>query len=124
MIKNNSSFLILYTDNLEATETFYKQLGIAITEKDKRKLVFTLGSLELHFNTNEPVPEYSHLFHQQERGAGIIFGIEVANVEEQYNKLKTMDLKILSPIINAPWGTKEFMVNDPNGYHIVFWQEI
>jgi predicted enzyme related to lactoylglutathione lyase len=124
MIQSNSSFLILYTNNLEKTEEFYTKLGVEITEKDNRKLVFSLGSLNLHFNIDEPVKEYSALLNQKERGAGIIFGIEVEDIEKQYRKLQQMNVEIFSPIITAPWETREFMVNDPNGYHIVFWQEI
>jgi uncharacterized glyoxalase superfamily protein PhnB len=123
MIKKGFSYLVLYTKSLNATEEFYKKLGVTITEKNERKLVFTIGDLELHFNTDEPVKEYELIFNENPRGAGTVFCLEVDNVDEYYSKLKSMKAEMLSEVIKAPWGTREFMVNDPNGYHIVFWQE-
>jgi predicted enzyme related to lactoylglutathione lyase len=124
MIKKGNSFLVLYTNDLDKTENFYKELDVEISERNERKLVFKIGDLELHFNTDEPIKEYASNFSQSPRGAGIIFGIEIDNVDQYYSKLKSTNANILSSIIKAPWETREFLVNDPNGYHIVFWQEI
>lgn len=124
MIKKGFSYLVLYTKDLNKTEEFYKKLGVEISEKNERKLVFTIGDLELHFNTDEPVKEYELIFNENPRGAGTAFCLEVDNVDEYYSKLKSMNAEMISTVIKAPWGTREFLVNDPNGYHIVFWQEI
>lgn len=124
MIKKGNSFLILYANDLDKTQEFYKKLGVEIKEHDSRKLVFTIGDLELHFNTDEPIKEYSFVMNEMSKSRGLIFGLEVDNIYEYFTKLESMNAEIISPIIQAPWETKEFMVNDPNGYHIVFWQEI
>lgn len=124
MIKKGYSFLILYTKDLDTTEKFYTDLGIKITERDERKLVFTIGDFELHFNNDEPIKEYSFILEEATKGGGVIFSLEVDTVDYYYTKLQTMDANLISPINSTPWNTREFMVNDPNGYHIVFWEEI
>lgn len=123
MIKNHSSFLVLYTDDLQKTAGFYQKFGITIKEQDERKCVFRFGDFDIHFNKSEDIPEYTYV-NQGIRGGGAILYVEVENLEECYTVVKCIGGVIKSEIATRPWDTREFLFQDPNGYNIVFYEEI
>jgi uncharacterized glyoxalase superfamily protein PhnB len=54
------------------------------------------------------------------KGAGQYMHISVENVDDYYKKLVTKGLKPLSEPQDYPWGSREFVIQDPDGYKIVF----
>lgn len=123
MIKQLASFLVLYTNDLQKTINFYEKFGIEIAEQDERKCVFHLGKTEIHFNTREDIPEYQYVT-QGKQGAGTLLYVAVENVEEAYTIVKCIGGTIKAEIEERPWHTKEFLFQDPNGYNIVFYEEL
>ncbi|CAN5183310.1 hypothetical protein BH09PAT2_BH09PAT2_08430 [soil metagenome] len=123
MIKQNSSFVVLYTNDLEKTANFYKKFGITIKDQDHRKCVFELGDFDIHFNNSEDIPEYKYIF-EQARGGGSVIYVEVENLENYYIIAKSIDGALKSEIAVRPWDTKEFLFQDPNGYNIVFYEDV
>ncbi len=123
MIRQHSSFIVLYTDDLQKTAEFYLKFGVTIKEQDERKCVFHLGDFDLHFNKNEDIPEYAYVA-ENKHGTGIILYVEIDDLENAYTIAKCIGGKIKSEIAVRPWGTREFLFQDPNGYNIVFFEEI
>ena len=123
MIKQLSSFLVLYTNDLQKTINFYEKFGIEIKDQDEGKCVFQLGKLEIHVNTSEDIPEYKYVT-QGKHGTGVLFYIEVDNLDEAYTIVKCIGGIIKAEIEKRPWGTKEFLFQDPNGYNIIFYEEL
>lgn len=123
MIKQENSFIVLYTDNLQKTANFYTSLGLSIKELDERKCVFQFGTLDVHFNNIEDIPEYAYIYDQRKQ-SGVLFYIEVENTNTAFEKVKNAGGTIKSQIANRPWDTKEFLFQDPNGYSIVFYEEL
>ncbi len=122
MLKRNSSFLVLYTDDLQKTADFYRKFGVHIKEQDERKCVFGFGDFDIHFNCQEDVPEYKYIY-DNFRGGGVILYVEAENIEKIYTIAKCIGGILKSEINEQPWGTKEFLFQDPNGYNIVFYEE-
>ena len=62
------------------------------------------------------------LFCQQPELAKRIEGhqhfISCDNVEEMYQQHLDANLDIISPLGNKPWGVSEYVLRDPNGYHL------
>lgn len=122
MIQTGSSFIVLYTDDLQKTASFYEKFGITIKEQDAHRCVFRLGDLEMHFNTSEDIKEYKYIYHT--KGCANIFYIEVDDLDYYFTIVKCIGGAIKSEITERPWGTKEFLFQDPNGYNIVFYEEM
>jgi catechol 2,3-dioxygenase-like lactoylglutathione lyase family enzyme len=64
------------------------------------------------------------MFHQQPAIAARVEGHEhyywCEAVDEAYEKHRAAGAQIVSPIENRPWGQREYVVRDPDGYHLRF----
>lgn len=57
-------------------------------------------------------------------GAGQYIHINVENVDEFYEDLLVKGLQSLSKPQDFPWGHREFVLRDPDGYKLVFFTEL
>jgi catechol 2,3-dioxygenase-like lactoylglutathione lyase family enzyme len=103
---------IFFTDQLASIKQFYtSKLGFVVA-------VDSPGFLGLKDPNNEAVelafmkPEA----HQIALKGGMMYlGIEVADVDAEYERLKKNGVQIDQPPVNNPWGDRSFMVQDPIG---------
>jgi len=58
------------------------------------------------------------------KGAGLYLYISVDNVDKFYKKLLSKKLKPSSAPRDWPWGNREFVIRDPDGYKLVFFKRI
>ena len=63
-------------------------------------------------------PFVNKLFHPEFEGKGILFQMEVDDVEKEYQRLKELGIKIKLPLANEPVNGKHFTVIDPNNIPI------
>lgn len=119
--------------NLENSLKFYQTIGFKI-EYDRPENKFAFISLgEIQFMIQEitdddkwDVAPLSYPF-----GNGINFQLEIENVQEVYNNLKSNNYKIAFEIEenwyrqdNKLLGNKEFLVQDPDGYLLRFSEDL
>lgn len=124
--KNNSSFNVLYTGDIKMTHDFYVAIGAHIDELTDSKVVVRIGGFDLHFvlDTSEPIDVCKPFAEALPRGQGIVFYVEVTEIEQLFAQLEKTSSAIVHPIEARPWGQKEFMCDDPNGYRFGFFEEI
>lgn len=124
MFKPDSTFHVMYISNVEATKTFYEALGAEIVKVEDDKVVVNLGAYNLHFilDSTEPWEEYKFAAGVAGRGQGILFYIEVEDLEEAYRKVKELQANVRSQIKENWWDGKEFLFEDPDGYKFVFYK--
>lgn len=60
-------------------------------------------------------PFVHELFHPRFEGNGVLLQMEVANVEKEFSRLKSLNLPIELPLIEEPVNGKHFTVKDPSG---------
>ncbi len=123
----------LSVTNLEKSLKFYIMLGFKIEyERVEDRFVFiSLGKIqfmlqEISENDKWEIEPLKYPF-----GNGINFQLEVENLEEIYNKLKTSNYKITFEMEenwyrkdNELLGNKEFLVQDPDGYLLRFSKDL
>ena len=123
----------LSVTNLEKSLKFYKIIGFKIEyERPETKFAFiSLGEIqfmlqELSDNDKWDVGALTYPF-----GNGINFQLEVDNVDEIYNKLKSENYKIAFEMEenwyrqdNKLLGNKEFLIQDPDGYLLRFSEDL
>ena len=129
----NKNIPELTVTNLKKSLNFYKSIGFKIEyDRPENKFVFiSLGDIQFMLQeiTNDDkwsIAPLSYPF-----GNGINFQLEVNNLDEIYNNLKTNNYKIAFEIEenwyrqdNKILGNKEFLVQDPDGYLLRFSEDL
>ena len=110
----------IITEKIQETKDFYQEkLGFGVTfENEFYLLMHTPGhEAQLSFLLPEH-PTQKPLFQPKFMGSGMYLTIEVDDVDELYNKLKSEGVKIEIDIRDEPWGDRHFAIKDPNGIGI------
>lgn len=123
----------LSVTNLKNSLKFYKTIGFKIEyDRPENKFAFiSLGEIqfmlqEISNNDKWNVAPLTYPF-----GNGINFQLEVSNLDEIYNNLKTANYKITFDI-EENWyrqddkllGNKEFLIQDPDGYLLRLFEDL
>ncbi len=107
----------LITSRLTETKRFYQevfQFGITF-ENEFFLLMHTPDhTAEISFMLPEH-PSQDRLFHAEFNGKGVFLTLEVPNVDEEYERLKSLNIPIALELRSEPWGDRHFAIVDPNG---------
>jgi len=121
MIKNFHSVLFI-SNNLNETEAFYQSLGFA-TKRDEKAIRTEMSGIRIVFMDGDKV-DIAKDVDINPKGAGIYLYFEVENVDDYYRNLVNIGLKLSSQPTDWPWGKREFAIKDPDGYKLVFFNQI
>ena len=111
------SYVGLIVQNPSLTRDFYvKHLGFSVQIEMEAyvHLVHPPSQFELALlRQGEP----NHLAQMQtgSQGNGLWIGLEVANADEDHQRLKTEGVTILQPPTDQPWGERTIVIQDPDG---------
>jgi len=124
MLKRFSGIACFVT-NLEKTISFYKSLGFTVANFDKTHAIFKLGDFTIRFLDKDAIGKgiFEKEALAEPKGSGIYIDIEVKKIDEYYKDLKSNGIVSSEPK-DWPWGRREFVLRDPDGYKLVFVQPI
>ncbi len=118
MIKRIHSTLFQIKD-LDKTAEFYKNLGFEIQRSDDAiRIIF--GDYRFAFIKEKDDSRKSI----EPKGIGISIFFEVDNIDNYFNTLRCKNIVLNSEPQNQPWGKRELVVIDPDGYKLVFFSNI
>ena len=121
MIKRIHSNLF-YVKDLAKTAEFYKKLGFEVLESEDTVRIkpgdFTLAFID---ENKTPIQDESG---KEPKGIGIFTYIEVDDVDQQFDLIKANGITPNTEPKDWPWGKREFVVKDPDGYKFVFYAPI
>lgn len=129
----NKNIPELSVTNLENSLKFYKSIGFKIEyDRPENKFVFiSLGDIQFMLQEITDDDKWSIAPLSYPFGNGINFQLEVNNLDQIYNNLKTNNYKIAFEIEenwyrqdNKLLGNKEFLVQDPDGYLLRFSEDL
>jgi len=120
MIKRIHSTLFFCKD-INQTAKFYERVGFAVdVSNDAVRIIF--GDYRLAFMDeskatikDDPVAK---------KGVGMVIYFEVENVDSFYQTLEEKNIKTASEPQSTPWGKREVMITDPDGYKLIFFSNI
>lgn len=115
--------LVILVKNTFITAQFYEELGFKITEETKDKVSLVLNDFYIDFH-NETSVQINDEAGRGPKGLGIYIYVNVDNIDKYYQSLLDKNFKPSSKPRDWPWGNREFVIRDPDGYKIVFYEEL
>ena len=125
MITANSSFPVFIVPDIGKAKVFYTEhfdFGIAFENEWYLHLVSASG-IQIGFMLPGQ-PTQPAMFHPAYEGRGVIFSLEVEDVDAAYAEARERDLKVVLDLRSEDWGQRHFCIEDPNGLHLDVVQEI
>lgn len=118
------SGLVLYAKDLKKTADFYEALGFQFRKREPKQVTVNINWYWMDFLLieEEDKPGFTAEAHAKDKGAGMYIYVSVDNVDEYYDKVIAKGLKPSSQPKDWPWGNREFVMRDPDGYKLVFFK--
>lgn len=122
-IKNQNKMKLnagIITTKLAESKAFYtNNLGFGVTFENEFYLLMHTpnGEAEISFLLPNH-PSQQPFFHKPFLGQGMYLTIEVDEVDQLFNELKTKGVPIKIELRNELWGDRHFAIEDPNGIGI------
>jgi len=105
-------------DDLERSIEYYKKLGFTFGELwNGFYVIGYLDGLELHLK-EAPKSQEERRYRRENEHLDAAAGVD--GIEAFFSQCVANGAIILKPLTPTPWGTKDFYVEDPDGYIICF----
>ncbi len=120
------NILVFYVNDIAKSAEFYSKLGFKKISEEKTLAQMSLGAMTLQFVDARTAHDesFSKEAVGEPKGKGIYIDVEVDGIDDYYLTLQDKGLKPSSEPRDWPWGHREFVIRDPDGYKLVFYQKI
>jgi catechol 2,3-dioxygenase-like lactoylglutathione lyase family enzyme len=122
-LKSVSGFT-LYVKDLDKSAHFYETLGFKIEKREEGHVLLRVNwfTVDLVSQMSENKEEFHKEAAAEPKGSGIFINVSVGDVDEFYKGVLAKGLKPSSEPRDWPWGTREFVIRDPDGYKLVMFK--
>lgn len=108
----------LLVDDLERSMDYYRKLGFAFGEPwSGFYAIGVMDGLELHLK-EAPKSSAERSYRRANEHLDAAAGVD--GIEAFYDHCLANGARIIKPLTETAWGTKDFYVEDPDGYIISF----
>ena len=105
-------------DDLDRSIAYYRRLGFTFGEPwDGFYAIGYLDGLELHLK-EAPTNQAERQYRRDNEHLDVSAGVD--GIEAFYERCVANGATIFKPLATTAWGTKDFYVEDPDGYIISF----
>ncbi len=120
------SGIVCYVTDLKQTMKFYKVLGFNFKEVAKFHAKGYINWFWIDFIAAglEEKKEFKKEANAKNKGAGAFLYLSVDDVDKAYLEIKKKGYTPASPPRDWPWGNREFVVRDPDGYKLVIFKKL
>src|SRR3989344_8150202 len=112
--------LLFWVQENKLSEKFYKKLGFQIVRSDDQHSVVKLRDFEIFLVNMRDEEKFAKDSMAAEKGRGMYVYIQVDDIDVEYQKLERLGIKPATKPKDWEWGNREFIVKDPDGYKLVF----
>jgi len=116
--------LVLWVADATLSYKFYKKLGFDIGDINERHAAVSCGNLELTLVTMRDDNEFNKDSLSGKKGEGLYVYLNVDDVDKKYQEIIKLGLEPSSEPRDWDWGNREFVIKDPDGYKLCFWQKL
>jgi catechol 2,3-dioxygenase-like lactoylglutathione lyase family enzyme len=122
---NSISGVSRYVENLSRTAEFYEALGFRRGKQESGRMTFYVNWFFVTFiaQEKEDDPELQKEAELPTKGAGEFLHIKVDDVEDFHKAVVSNGMKPAGEPQVRPSGNREFLLRDPDGYKLVFFQK-
>ena len=114
--------LLFWAQESKISERFYKKLGFVVKQSNDESSVVSLGDLDITLVNMRDDAEFGKDSMSSEKGRGMYVYIRLDDVDKFYEKLQKLNVNLATEPRDWPWGNREFIIKDPDGYKLCFWQ--
>ena len=113
-----------FVKHLDKTAEFYEMLGFETKKRSENHITVYSNWFWIEFiaAARENRPVYVQEASATVRGAGVLLYLSVDNVDETYQELLAAGIKPLGEPQNTPYGNREFLIHDPDGYRLAIFK--
>lgn len=105
-------------DNLERSITYYRKLGFTFGDPwGSFYVIGNLDGLELHLK-QAPKNQSERRYRRDNEHLDASAGVD--GIEAFYEQCIANGVAILKPLTDTEWDTKDFYIEDPDGYIVCF----
>lgn len=124
---NTIAGCILLVDDVNTSVEFYEKLGFEISKKVPGvAMTMSLENfwIELLDKNKVVTDAYKQHVTQGISGKGSFLQMKVSNVDAFHEEMVRKNIKILQQPADYPWGHREYIIQDPDGYIICVYANI
>lgn len=116
--------LVFWVHDATLSYKFYKKLGFEVGEVTDRNAVVKCAGFEIMLVTMRDDEEFNKDSLAGVKGAGMYIYINVEDVDKKYQEIVDLGLNHSREPRDWPWGNREFVIHDLDGYKLCFWQKV
>jgi catechol 2,3-dioxygenase-like lactoylglutathione lyase family enzyme len=118
------SGLTCYVKNLNKTAQFYETLGFEVRKRESDHITVYSNWFWIEFLAmgKDVRADFTKGADLSNKGAGMFVYLSVDNVDEFHQVLLSKGLKPATKPQDQPWGNREFILRDPDGYSLVIFK--
>jgi predicted enzyme related to lactoylglutathione lyase len=108
----------VYTSKVRESRDFYSKYFNFITKLETDGFVILQHKVHTAYEILFCVPNspfVNEIFRPEYTGQGIIFQMEVEDIEKEYDRIKDMGVPIVLDLVSGSVNGKHFTIKDPNG---------
>jgi catechol 2,3-dioxygenase-like lactoylglutathione lyase family enzyme len=114
---NSISGITCHVKNLARAAEFYETIGFRRGKEESDRVTFYVNWFFVTLVAEDQTKKAAT------KGAGLFLSIKVDDVEDFYQGVLSKGLKPSGKPERQPSGTREFVLRDPDGYNLVFFQK-
>lgn len=122
------NLIVLCVKDPQASADFYKLLGFQVLSQNERLAEIRLGDMKFDLISTAAAadngPEFEKEATSEPKGAGLYLNIETSAIDTFYQTICNLGLEPSSKPRNWPWKHREFVLRDPDGYKLVFFEKL
>ena len=116
--------LVLWVQDNTLSIKFYKKLGFEVVESTDQHSTVQVSDFQITLVSMREEAEFTHDALHPEKGRGLYLYLHVDDVDATHTRLKKLGITPHTTPRDWDWGNREFIVKDPDGYKLCFWQKI
>ncbi len=118
------SGITCYVKNLDKTGAFYEALGFEIRKRESNHITVYSNWFWIDFlaTGKDERAEFTKGADLTNKGTGVFLYLSVDDVDEFHKELLAKKLKLATKPKDQPWGNREFILRDPDGYNLVIFK--
>lgn len=114
--------MLLWVQENRISEKFYKKLGFEVARSDDGHSVVRFGDFEITLVNMRDEEVFARDSMSGDKGRGMYVYIKVDDVDARHQQLIEQGFQTYTSPRDWPWGNREFVLKDPDGYKLCFWQ--